>query len=99
MTNCEICHFYHNQAMKFVISLCNLHGALTVYRYTSGRMITLYLTQRTEQRRNTHRIEHKQVQNTHKEGLFSIFSFKDFIYLCLERGEGKEKEKERNINV
>ena len=25
--------------------------------------------------------------------------FKDFIYLFLERGEGREKERERNINV
>ena len=25
--------------------------------------------------------------------------FKDFIYLFLERGEGKEKERERSINV
>ena len=24
---------------------------------------------------------------------------KDFIYLLLERGEGKEKEREKNINV
>ena len=29
--------------------------------------------------------------------LFSFF--KDFIYLFLERGEGREKERERNINV
>ena len=29
--------------------------------------------------------------------MFSFF--KDFIYLFLERGEGREKEKERNINV
>ena len=28
-----------------------------------------------------------------------FFSFKDFIYLCLERGEGKEKERERNIHA
>ena len=28
-------------------------------------------------------------------GLF----FKDFIYFFLERGEGNEKERERNINV
>ena len=27
------------------------------------------------------------------------FSFKDFTYLFLERGEGREKERERNINV
>ena len=27
------------------------------------------------------------------------FLFKDFIYLLLERGEGTEKERERNINV
>ena len=39
------------------------------------------------------------------EGLERNFKFycalfkKDFIYLCLERGEGKEKERERNINV
>ena len=26
-------------------------------------------------------------------------SFKDFIYLFLERGDGREKERERNINV
>ena len=26
------------------------------------------------------------------------FFFKDFNYLFLERGEGKEKERERNIN-
>ena len=25
--------------------------------------------------------------------------FKDFIYLLLDRGEGREKEEERNINV
>ena len=25
--------------------------------------------------------------------------FKDFIYLFLERGEGREEERERNINV
>ena len=28
-----------------------------------------------------------------------LFFFKDFIYLFLERGERKEREKERNINV
>ena len=28
-----------------------------------------------------------------------FFLFKDFIYLFLERVEGKEKERERNINV
>ena len=28
-----------------------------------------------------------------------FFFFKDFIYLLLERGEKKEKERERNINV
>ena len=30
---------------------------------------------------------------------FSLFFFKDFIYLLLERGEGREKERERNISV
>ena len=30
--------------------------------------------------------------------LFLIF-FKDFIYLVLERGEGREGKRERNINV
>ena len=38
-----------------------------------------------------------------KEGtsaeLFLFFFKKDFIYLFLERGEGKETEGERNINV
>ena len=29
----------------------------------------------------------------------AFFFFKDFIYLFLERGEGREKEKERIINV
>ena len=29
----------------------------------------------------------------------SFFFFKDFIYLCLVRGERREKEKERNISV
>ena len=28
-----------------------------------------------------------------------LFFFKDFIYLLLERGEGKEKERERNSSV
>ena len=28
-----------------------------------------------------------------------LFFFKDFIYLFLDRGEGREKERERNINV
>ena len=27
------------------------------------------------------------------------FFFEDFIYLFLERGEGREKARERNINV
>ena len=32
--------------------------------------------------------------------VFIYFNFlKDFIYLFLERGEGKEKERETNINV
>ena len=30
---------------------------------------------------------------------FSIFFFTDFIYLLLQRGEGRGKERERNINV
>ena len=30
---------------------------------------------------------------------YFILFFKDFIYLFLERGEGREKERERNINV
>ena len=30
---------------------------------------------------------------------FNLFLKKDFIYLLLERGEGREKERERNINV
>ena len=28
-----------------------------------------------------------------------FYFFNDFIYLLLERGEGREKERERNINV
>ena len=28
-----------------------------------------------------------------------VFLNKDFIYLLLERGEGREKERERNIDV
>ena len=31
-------------------------------------------------------------------GVF-YFSFSDFIYLFSEKGEGREKEKKRNINV
>ena len=31
--------------------------------------------------------------------LIYVFIFKDFIYLLLERGEGREEEKEKNINV
>ena len=31
--------------------------------------------------------------------LFYLFIFKDFIYLFLERGEGREKERERNIDA
>ena len=30
--------------------------------------------------------------------LFYVFIFKDFIYSFLERGEGREKERERNID-
>ena len=30
---------------------------------------------------------------------FSFYFLKDFIYLFLERGEGREKERRRNINV
>ena len=33
-------------------------------------------------------------------GFFAlVFIFEDFIYLFLEREEGKQKERERNINV
>ena len=41
------------------------------------------------------------LSNMHLRSLhvfFKIF-FKDFIYLFLERGEGREKERERNIDV
>ena len=31
--------------------------------------------------------------------LLTIYLFKDFMYLFLERGEEREKERERNINV
>ena len=31
--------------------------------------------------------------------LMNLFLKKDFIYLLLERGEGKEKERERSIDV
>ena len=31
-----------------------------------------------------------------KRIIASLFFFKDFIYLFLERGEGKEKEREKN---
>ena len=34
-----------------------------------------------------------------RSGPGSHFSFKDFTYLFLERGEGREKERETNINV
>ena len=30
---------------------------------------------------------------------FCFYFFKDFIYLFLERGEGRAKDRERNINV
>ena len=55
------------------------------------------------------KIQQKGIAKTDKQensrisfGSFKIndlLFFKDFIYLCLERGEGKEKESERNINV
>ena len=35
----------------------------------------------------------------HKVGFQSIYIFKDFIYLFLEREEGKKKKRERNISV
>ena len=34
-----------------------------------------------------------------KEGLGFLGFFKDFTYLFLEREEGREKERERNINA
>ena len=37
--------------------------------------------------------------NSNTAGVRYDFIFKDFIYLLLERGEGKEKERDRNINV
>ena len=51
-----------------------------------------------------------QSTEPHQPGLFIFFKrfflfrvfllfFKDFIYLFLDRGEGREKERERNINV
>ena len=33
------------------------------------------------------------------EEVFLFFVFKDFIYLFLERGEGREKQRKRNIDV
>ena len=32
-------------------------------------------------------------------GLLHVHDFEDFIYLFLERGEGREKERERHTNV
>ena len=34
-----------------------------------------------------------------KKGIKLNVFLKDFVYLFLERGEGREKERERNINV
>ena len=31
--------------------------------------------------------------------LINLFIFKDFIYLFLEKGEGREKERERSLEV
>ena len=45
----------------------------------------------------THRRETGDLPSLHL--LSSFFFFKDFIYLFLERGERKEKEREWNINV
>ena len=48
------------------------------------------------------RQEHEIVQSNVpflKSNLFFIFKFFNCIYLFLERGEGREKERERNINV
>ena len=33
------------------------------------------------------------------EGTHAIFFFEDFIYLFLERGEGREKARERNTDM
>ena len=38
-------------------------------------------------------------KTTQARALLTLFFFKDFIYLFLEGGEGKEKERERSINV
>ena len=34
-----------------------------------------------------------------KQTFTILFSPKDFVYLFLEKGEGKDKKRERNINV
>ena len=36
---------------------------------------------------------------TGKFNVIELYFLKDFIYLFLEREEGREKERERNINV
>ena len=46
---------------------------------------------------------HLNKKGIHEDVMFEenfFYSFlEDFIYLFLERGEGREKERERNINV
>ena len=42
--------------------------------------------------------EEEQQQQQHKHAFSYFYIFKDFVYLCVERGEGREKERVRNIN-
>ena len=60
--------------------------------------------------KHTHMHTHQYYNNNGRNGLKSVHSFfriknsksdflKDFIYLFFEREEGREKERERNINV
>lgn len=74
MTNCEISHFYHNQAMKSVISLCNLHGALAIDTFQAGWLLSV-LMQRTEQRRDTHRIKQTKSEQISGNSFLPPFFF------------------------
>ena len=52
-----------------------------------------------QERSSYHVLNLRSVPRLWQELYFYLFIFKDFIYLFLERGERREKERERDINV
>lgn len=65
--------FDHNQAMKFVISLCNLHGALALDTFQSGWLLSVWC--REQNKGGVHTARNMAVRSGHQEGFSCLHPF------------------------